>query len=281
VEDEEKHPVFLLKADSTHGDAMSQMNFDQVKDYLQGRGEPSIARDFGGMNLAEMKSNFGDNELELKRLQKDLVQKRQREMADDIRQLQVQQQKTRTKKNQNEVEIANLIKELQVRKQEEMEMELRKVKISRELKQVDQKVLVSLEQDGKRTLDHLQKAKADIAQKEREAQENIQAMTKAIADQEQKFRDIEQERKDALGRQKTDSEKNSKDAKIQTRLNKASEHGERMAVLKRDRAALASQLQNVESSFAKMPTKGEMPTGDALEDMVSAHKVEAQVPNTL
>ena len=93
MEDEEKHPVFLLKVDSTHGDAMSQMNFDQVKDYLQGRGEPSIARDFGGMNLAEMKSNFGDNELELKRLQKDLVQKRQREMADDIRQLQVQQQK--------------------------------------------------------------------------------------------------------------------------------------------------------------------------------------------
>ncbi len=262
--------------------AVSKMNFDQVKDYLQGRGEPALAKEMGGMSLLEMKNKFGDNEMELKRLQKELVQKRQREMADDIRQLKVQQEKSRTKKNQNDLEVAHLIKELQLRKQEEMEMELRKVKIQRELKQVDQKVLVGMEQEGKKTLDQLQRAKAEIARKEKEALDKIEAMTKEVAEQEKKHRDLEEERKEKLGRQKMENDKNVKDVKIQARLNKASEHGERMAALKRDRADLLSQRENVEQSFAKLPasahsSNGGLATIDALEDMVSAHKVEAQV----
>lgn len=114
------------------------MSFEEVRQYLKGRGLEDEDGNIGNMDLEGIRTQFRENELEMDRLRKQITMKRESEKAEELRRLKIKQQKLRARKNQEETEIRDLMKKLEKRKESELRARLERERVKRELQEIDQ-----------------------------------------------------------------------------------------------------------------------------------------------
>ena len=228
------------------------MTFEDVRQYLKGRGLDEEDTRVGKMSLDGIRVQFRENEMEMDRLRKQITMRREGEKAEELRRLKIKQQKLRARKNQEETEIRDLMKKLEKRKEGELRARLERERVKRELQEIDQSRLGMLEQERKRELAGLAKEREALAAREEELTKEIRLLEDNIRSQEEGFRQQQQKIEDVW---KTGAMKKRSDQK-QEQLALAQARGERAAALAAERGKLHAERDKLVNRLLKVDPGG-------------------------
>ena len=241
-----------LTKQSKNNNGGTVMSFEDVRQYLKGRGLDEEDTRVGKMSLDGIRVQFRENEMEMDRLRKQITMRRESEKAEELRRLKIKQQKLRARKNQEETEIRDLMKKLEKRKEGELRARLERERVKRELQEIDQSRLGMLEQERKRELAGLAKEREALAAREEELTKEIRLLEDNIRAQEEGFRQQQQKIEDVW---KTGAMKKRSDQK-QEQLALAQARGERAAALAAERGKLHAERDKLVSRLMKVDPGG-------------------------
>ncbi|OQR83526.1 hypothetical protein ACHHYP_14578 [Achlya hypogyna] len=190
VESEYADPAKLEAALKQKEAPSAAMTFADVQLYLSASTvNPALQR----TSLHDLKAQVTSNDSEMQRLRQQLQRDRAREKADEIRALKHKQQQALLQTKLEEDAVVALLKEIEARKQDELRARLAQEQIKKQLQALDLADMASLEDERKRELAELSRAKAALLEKEQAALRDIEALEKRVKAQELHFRAQERE----------------------------------------------------------------------------------------
>ena len=157
----------LLTFEENPNKQAGNLSFNDIRSYLRQQGDLS-GQGVGKMTLADIKGQLADNDSDFDILRQQLQEERDVERADQLRALNVKQQKARTRENANVKEITELHAELEARKEGELRARIERDRVQRQLKAMNHEQLHRTAGVKKRELKKIADEKETLAVKEEE-----------------------------------------------------------------------------------------------------------------
>jgi DNA repair exonuclease SbcCD ATPase subunit len=238
----------------------NMMSFDEVRAYLSTRarnpdGTNRNQHGVGALSLDEVRQRVMSSETQVQTLLRGMTLKREREMAGELRGLQIKQQNARAKRSQQETEIRALIADLEQKKEDELRRRLDKERIEQAVKQAKESDMKRTEEEKRKELERLAKERTMLAQKERELQNDIDKLHGHLVEREKEARAKQKIAQDILNQGKLHPRKHAQERLIQL----ACERGQRAAQLELEKSQLEQQRQELNTKIASIQASGTEP----------------------
>ncbi|OQS04263.1 hypothetical protein THRCLA_03490 [Thraustotheca clavata] len=178
----------LLDAEFTTSSKAQGITFGQIEQYLTSGFAPS---NISQLSLLDLKTNLAQNDVEMKKLRKQLVKDREKEKAQELRALKLKQTQALLAQKQDDEQVQELFVAIERQKQQELEARLVQEQIKNELHHLDHEGIASLEEERKRELLELTKAKEALLEREQAAIREIEQLEQRVKAQELEFREKE------------------------------------------------------------------------------------------
>eukprot|EP01083_Nonionella_stella_P028698 79072_1 len=222
----------------------SHLSFGEIQDYLQNEMNNNIGNKVGKLTLSDLRRKFETqaSDQDLEALKAEIIKRREKELITQLKELKHKEAQLIVSRKKNETLLSEKLEIFNKDKEQEMKARLERERIKRLIKNVDEKDLITINQEKKKEIQELRQLRAALQAQEDAATKEMNELTLKIQKEEDAFK----HKKDRLFKIK--NKKGAKFEAIRAKIiENAHKHGTYSAQLQIQR----DNLQNTKSILMK------------------------------